>query len=1069
MGASESNPVRNLDKRTARRTYRDDFKGAVKRYRTSARVADQWAYLGEEDIDGNEWADGALRVCVRKRPIFRPEIQGKEFDVLTVMHDKLITVHDARMHADMRRQLMNHHEFIFDHVFNARADNDEVYRNTAAPLVNVALNGGFATCLMYGQTGSGKTYTMTSIYERASFELFERLQEGQTVSVSFVEIAGDKCNDLFNGFKTTQLLTGKDESVHAFPVVEPVVETPEDLLAMINHGCTIRTTEATGVHDASSRSHAILRIYIQKKLGTNSETRFPMNQDVEGTLTLVDLAGSEHRIDSMYHTAKLRKEGSQINASLMALKQCVHAKASGKNASHIYRKSKLTMALKMSFMLPSAKTVVIATVSPSSKDTEHSLNTLRHACVMDGQGNNRKCKSESTSSHIEGGNVRTVRVGVVQVSKEARKMKLMNDRERSKLVSNGNTFGHGAAHTEWAKAPTEKEIEKQHRASERSAFKKLPARQREILKKFRSQLGRDPRQEKRLQTFACDRDAWWNKDDEKKASIDQQWAEAGASQIQKLVESDPLAQGRKGFKTNQNINNNNRNSKNNNAQQRISKLPTAPPHIYRKLKSMIFNDVSLHINIKKKQLKKLLKKKGYSSDVPELQVGYVSEQHDYNHFENTDNNNAKQQNVHGIPDEGNNNGHISYPSQNSVKLQTSHNSYSTNDAFIPSESFNGLIDGYAYKNGHLGVGYYLEHGSDKDSSDNVDNRNISKMELPYGGDINEAMRVKDRDAIRKILATRSDYRSDSRQSNDPTASMTRNKENNRVSIADKQQTEQTSLLKEVHRKPAKSRHQLAKERRQKQIEKEQAERRNQVSKKSSSRMSGGRSLNDEIEALELEIANATTAASKVGLKKRLAQKKAILIRQERKAGQARREAERAAEAERLRKKQLAKLAEDNGKFEQLLNGGNVSPLSHAVANFPVGNNNNNMMQQQQYQQGFAPQQYQQQFQPPIQQQQYRDQQQQFQPPYQQQQYRDQQQQYHRHDQQQFQQYQQQYNQLPMNYNQQSNNFQQREVDADNWSPGDWRKMSSCHQNQIQKGGVSSAPFANDYTWNKDRY
>ena len=58
----------------------------------------------------------------------------------------------------------------------------------------------------------------------------------------------------------------------------------------------------------------------------------------EGVLTLVDLAGSEHRIDSMYHTAKLRKEGGQINASLMALKQCVHAKAAGKNASHVYRK-----------------------------------------------------------------------------------------------------------------------------------------------------------------------------------------------------------------------------------------------------------------------------------------------------------------------------------------------------------------------------------------------------------------------------------------------------------------------------------------------------------------------------------------------------------------------------------------------------------------------------------------------------------------------------------------------------------------------------------------------------------
>ena len=45
--------------------------------------------------------------------------------------------------------------------------------------------------------------------------------------------------------------------------------------------------------------------------------------------------------------------------------------------------NKLTMALKGSFILPTARTVIIATVSPSSKDTEHSLNTLKHACIMD--------------------------------------------------------------------------------------------------------------------------------------------------------------------------------------------------------------------------------------------------------------------------------------------------------------------------------------------------------------------------------------------------------------------------------------------------------------------------------------------------------------------------------------------------------------------------------------------------------------------------------------------------------------------------------------------------------------
>jgi len=67
----------------------------------------------------------------------------------------------------------------------------------------------------------------------------------------------------------------------------------------------------------------------------------------------------------------------------MALKDIMRAKVSNNcTTTHHYRKSKLTLALKDSFELPHARTVIIATVSPASKDTEHSLNTLRYACLM---------------------------------------------------------------------------------------------------------------------------------------------------------------------------------------------------------------------------------------------------------------------------------------------------------------------------------------------------------------------------------------------------------------------------------------------------------------------------------------------------------------------------------------------------------------------------------------------------------------------------------------------------------------------------------------------------------------
>jgi hypothetical protein len=76
---------------------------------------------------------------------------------------------------------------------------------------------------------------------------------------------------------------------------------------------------------ASSRSHAVCRIYIYHHPrhaapppGAGWQQQQQQQQEEEGCLTLVDLAGSEHKIDSMYHDAQRRKEGAQINSSLMA-------------------------------------------------------------------------------------------------------------------------------------------------------------------------------------------------------------------------------------------------------------------------------------------------------------------------------------------------------------------------------------------------------------------------------------------------------------------------------------------------------------------------------------------------------------------------------------------------------------------------------------------------------------------------------------------------------------------------------------------------------------------------------
>ena len=100
------------------------------------------------------------------------------------------------------------------------------------------------------------------------------------------------------------------------------------------------------------------------------------------------------------------------------------------------------MALKSSFKLEGARTCVIATVSPASKDTEHSLNTLRHACVMDGQAEGVKDRGAAPTleGHVSGGRMRTVHVGEVDVAAHSRRAR-SGKGDLDKAISNGNTFG----------------------------------------------------------------------------------------------------------------------------------------------------------------------------------------------------------------------------------------------------------------------------------------------------------------------------------------------------------------------------------------------------------------------------------------------------------------------------------------------------------------------------------------------------------------------------------------------------------------------------------------------------
>lgn len=151
------------------------------------------------------------------------------------------------------------------------------------------------------------------------------------------------------------------------------VQSAEDMMSVIDMGNQNRTTHATESNDVSSRSHAICQVMIRKRAGRDADALY-------GKLSLIDLAGSERAADTMSNNRQRRMEGSEINKSLLALKECIRALADNSSSRHVpYRASKLTLVLKDSFTRDDARTVMIATVSPAVSSADHTINTLRYA------------------------------------------------------------------------------------------------------------------------------------------------------------------------------------------------------------------------------------------------------------------------------------------------------------------------------------------------------------------------------------------------------------------------------------------------------------------------------------------------------------------------------------------------------------------------------------------------------------------------------------------------------------------------------------------------------------------
>ena len=397
-----------------------------KKKRQDARL-DEPSVSSEERVSSSD----AKRVAVhvRVRPLSSAERLARAVDVVTCVADgagassALVAVHEPRTKVDCTRHVESS-LFEFDGAFDARASNADVYAVAIEPLVRLCVEGARvkragaggafggddglfsanATVFAYGQTGSGKTHTMTSLYEDVARDVCLGARDRNLrVEVSFYEVYAGKCFDLLAERKRVKALEDARGRVRVVGLTERVVREPHEVLALAEEGAACRKTSRTDANASSSRSHSVFQIALKPDAAYETAYESREDESLGARLSLVDLAGSERGADRGKAVSEsVRREGAEINTSLLALKECIRALSVEKiayaaepagctpndaeKARVPFRGSKLTTVLRDAFVGKRSRTVLLAHISPGHDAAEHTVNTLRYATRLKEMG-----------------------------------------------------------------------------------------------------------------------------------------------------------------------------------------------------------------------------------------------------------------------------------------------------------------------------------------------------------------------------------------------------------------------------------------------------------------------------------------------------------------------------------------------------------------------------------------------------------------------------------------------------------------------------------------------------------
>ena len=324
----------------------------------------------------------SVKVAVRLRPMSKKEIASK--------FAKIIRIDQDGASAFITNPQGSEVQFTYDFAFPDTCTQEEIYENTAAPIVDGVLNGYNGTIFAYGQTGTGKTYTMDGTTEgenrgivpRAFEHIFDYMRaNGDThkfsVTMTYVELYNEKVRDLLSKKDDDKSLVIHEDPVKGFYIKGVEIRTVnsiKDLFDFQAEGKKRRVTRATNMNEESSRSHSILSLNVETLTTLDGMDGSHVRS---ARLNLVDLAGSE-RVAKTGAEGQGFIEGVSINYALMILGNCISALTSRGHGHIPYRDSALTKLLRDS-LGGNAKTLMIATLGPVDYNFSESMSTLRYA------------------------------------------------------------------------------------------------------------------------------------------------------------------------------------------------------------------------------------------------------------------------------------------------------------------------------------------------------------------------------------------------------------------------------------------------------------------------------------------------------------------------------------------------------------------------------------------------------------------------------------------------------------------------------------------------------------------